>query len=625
MLVLAPGAIAATENGDAGDLRATAQDLGDDAPTVIWGTFTSGADVDVYRLCLTDGTSFSASTVGATTLDTQMFLFDSGGLGVYANDDASGSRGSLLPAGHRFSPDTGGEYFLAIGSYNRDPQSVRGEIFQDSYNRFVYPDGVIPATGFGAGEPLIGWDGRAPGGPGAYRIGLTGTRACVPPDTTAPAVDLRSPADGAVVPRGAAVEVDFSCSDEGGSGIASCAGSVPDGSLLDTSTLGAVAVTVTARDAAGNETVVTNTATVVDETAPSISIGSPADGAVFVMGEEVVADYACADEPGGSGLAKCEGTVPDGAAVDTSRLGRRGFTVEATDAAGNASSQTVHYTVVDRTGPAIDIVTPADGAVYGLGQQVPADYSCSDDAGGSGVAHCYGTVPDGAPVDTSSAGSKSFTVNAVDAAGNPSSRTVAYTVADTAGPSIEVAAPVDGAGYSVGQAVHADYSCSDEAGGSGVASCVGTVPDGEQIDTSRAGAHTFVVNATDAAGNTSSRTVTYRVGYSFSGFFWPVQDPPKLNRWKAGLPVPIRFSLDGFRGSRPEAEGYPRSVRCGGGGAELAPATPWRRSAFDYDRRRDQYWMLWKTERKWAGSCREFVLMLDDGSVHTAKFQFSKR
>jgi hypothetical protein len=35
--------------------------------------------------------------------------------------------------------------------------------------------------------------------------------------------------------------------------------------------------------------------------------------------------------------------------------------------------------------------------------------------------------------------------------------------------------------------------------------------------------------------------------------------------------------------------------------------------------------MLWKTQRKWAGGCREFTLKLDDGSVHTAEFQFLKR
>jgi hypothetical protein len=35
--------------------------------------------------------------------------------------------------------------------------------------------------------------------------------------------------------------------------------------------------------------------------------------------------------------------------------------------------------------------------------------------------------------------------------------------------------------------------------------------------------------------------------------------------------------------------------------------------------------MVWKTERKWMGTCREFVLKLDDGSVHVAQFQFTKK
>ena len=59
----------------------------------ICGSFTDASDADVYRICLSDGDSFSASTVGATTpttLDTQLFLFDSQGYGVYANDDARG-------------------------------------------------------------------------------------------------------------------------------------------------------------------------------------------------------------------------------------------------------------------------------------------------------------------------------------------------------------------------------------------------------------------------------------------------------------------------------------------------------------------------------------------------------
>ena len=61
-LALAPGAFAANEVGDAGDLRVTANDMGDSAVTQIDGAFTDAMDADVYRICLTDGASFSAST-----------------------------------------------------------------------------------------------------------------------------------------------------------------------------------------------------------------------------------------------------------------------------------------------------------------------------------------------------------------------------------------------------------------------------------------------------------------------------------------------------------------------------------------------------------------------------------
>ena len=542
-LAVAPGAFAASEQGDAGDLRATAQDLGDGAPTRIWGSFTDAEDADVYRVCLANGASFSASTVGTTTLDTQMFLFDRDGFGVYANDDWDEARGSRLPANHRFSPTQGGEYFLAISSFNRDPQSVQGEIFQDSFNPFAYPDEVLDANGFGAAEPLSGWDGRAPGGPGLYLISLTGTSVCVPPDETPPVVDLRSPVDGAEVRRGAEVVVDFSCSDEGGSGLASCEGTTADGALLDTSELGEVSVTVTARDGEDNETVVTHTVTVMDETAPQITLSSPAEGAVYAQGEQVAASYSCTDEPGGSGLATCSGTVADGAPVDTATVGQKTFTVQASDAAGNTASKMVSYTVGDVVAPAIALSSPVDDATYKLGQTVLAAYGCEDQAGGSGVATCEGTVASGSP-----------------------------------------------------------------------------------IDTSRLGVHSFVVNAVDGAGNATSKAVTYTVGWDFHGFLWPVQNPPKVNRWKAGLPVPIRFSLDGFQGAHPEAPGFPRSVRCGsdGEGVQVARGSK-RRPVFHYERRGDRYVMLWKTERRWAGTCREFVLKLDDGSVHTARFEFVKR
>jgi hypothetical protein len=80
---------------------------------------------------------------------------------------------------------------------------------------------------------------------------------------------------------------------------------------------------------------------------------------------------------------------------------------------------------------------------------------------------------------------------------------------DTTPPAISIAAPVQDATYAQGQTVDAAYTCSDD--GVGVASCSGTVPAGQPIDTSTPGTHTFTVTATDNTDNQSTQTVTYNV------------------------------------------------------------------------------------------------------------------
>ena len=72
------------------------------------------------------------------------------------------------------------------------------------------------------------------------------------------------------------------------------------------------------------------------------------------------------------------------------------------------------------------LTTPASGAVYPLKESVAAAYACAD--GGSGALSCAGTVANGAPIDTSSTGTRTFVVNTADAVGNSSTATVTYTV-----------------------------------------------------------------------------------------------------------------------------------------------------------------------------------------------------
>ena len=55
-----------------------------------------------------------------------------------------------------------------------------------------------------------------------------------------------------------------------------------------------------------------------------------------------------------------------------------------------------------------------------------------------------------------------------------------------------------------------------------------------------------------------------------------------------------------------------------------APArSVWRRG-LRYRPSRDRYVYWWKTKHRWAGTCRQFLLKLDDGSLHRAEFRFTR-
>jgi hypothetical protein len=102
---------------------------------------------------------------------------------------------------------------------------------------------------------------------------------------------------------------------------------------------------------------------------------------------------------------------------------------EARDGSGNvgiAANKAVNYTAItDTANPSIVIDSPLAGGVFTLGQQVRARYACSD---AGGVASCTGPVAVDNFIDTSSVGTKTFTVNATDLNGNTATKSVTYAV-----------------------------------------------------------------------------------------------------------------------------------------------------------------------------------------------------
>jgi hypothetical protein len=236
--------------------------------------------------------------------------------------------------------------------------------------------------------------------------------------------------------------------------------------------------------------------------APSATISAPAPGAGYTQGQSLTAAYTCA---AATGTPSCVGTLPVGAAIDTSVLGTHQFSVTATDSKPFTTVTTSTYTIVPP--PSIAIAGPASQAVYTQGQVLPASFTCSTSAPVTIVSCAAPTAP-GAPIDTQTTGPHTFTVSATDSNGISTSRSVTYTVVPRL--FATVTSPADGTSYVRGASVHAAYACTVAAPVK-VTSCSGSVANGASVHTSTLGRHTFTLSASDSAGTTVTTIVTYTV------------------------------------------------------------------------------------------------------------------
>jgi Ca2+-binding RTX toxin-like protein len=83
-----------------------------------------------------------------------------------------------------------------------------------------------------------------------------------------------------------------------------------------------------------------------DTTPPTITFQSPVDRQPVVMGSQLVLNWTCEDEPGGSGVADCSGSEPYGTQANTRFAGAHTLTVGARDAAGNVAERTITWYAV---------------------------------------------------------------------------------------------------------------------------------------------------------------------------------------------------------------------------------------------------------------------------------------
>ncbi|NTX59359.1 OmpA family protein [Myxococcus sp. CA051A] len=291
-------------------------------------------------------------------------------------------------------------------------------------------------------------------------------------------------------------------------------------------------ISVVSQDATRTSTATTSTFTV--DTATSVSVTTPAEGAVLTNG---VVTYSGTAEPGASVAVVVDGTtvgtvtaaangtwsVPVAAALAD---GAHSVTATATDALNHTATDTNTFTV--DTGTFVSVTTPAEGAVLTNGV---VTYSGTGEPGATVVVRVDGatvgtvTVPANGiwsvPVATPLAdGPHSVTATATDALNHTATDTNAFTVDATT--NVSITTPAEGAVLDDGAVT---YSGTAEPGAT-----VTVVVDGNTVGTTTAaangtwsvpgnsslgdGPHSVTATAEDASGNTATDTNTFTVDAS---------------------------------------------------------------------------------------------------------------
>jgi fibronectin type 3 domain-containing protein len=369
-------------------------------------------------------------------------------------------------------------------------------------------------------------------------------------DVTAPTVPAGLIASAS--PTGAKPALAYSAAtDPGGSGVSSyrlyrdgTAVATAAGTTVTDAALavdGSYSYTVTALDAAGNESAASTAVPVVyDKTAPPVATGLAA--AATPTSAKPALTWTSGGADALSGFARYDvyrGVVLAGSSVTPaftdsalSTSGTYSYTVKAVDNAGNTSNASTARTVV------YDVIAPpvpgAFSAPAATKVKPTLTFTAATDTGGAGTDH-YNVYRDGTLLgtalttsytETSSSypdGAYSYTVSAVDKAGNESPETTPKVVVyDTTAP-VTPATPTTSAPVTkVKPAI--SWTATTDPGGSGVASYT-VYRDGVQIaaaalgtsyqDTALTanGIYAYAIRANDAAGNASAITATVSVTY----------------------------------------------------------------------------------------------------------------
>jgi hypothetical protein len=312
------------------------------------------------------------------------------------------------------------------------------------------------------------------------------------------------------------------------------------------------------------------------------------------------------------------------------------YQVKASDGSlESAFSAASNAIKVDKSAPSqpnANFNKPAEDTVGGwYKDSVTVSYNGSTDpalldtSDGSGVASYTADQPFSSP-----SGTYNFSGKATDGAGNESAARTGQVKVDATNPVVTITGcpttdVIKGSSQSIA------VSASDAHSGLATDPSDATV----ELNTGTTGQKTASFKAVDRVGHEKTESCTYNVIFDFSGFFRPVDNPDVVNSAKAGSTIPVKFSLGGDQGLNifwtltPNVS-YPNSGKLtidqvtGDPIDALEEYSTATVSGLKYDATANQYIYNWKTDKNWAGTYRQLIIRLEDGTYHRANFYFTK-
>ena len=251
--------------------------------------------------------------------------------------------------------------------------------------------------------------------------------------------------------------------------------------------LGTTTITWTATDTAGNSASCQQTITVVDTTAPVITLNGPASLTVEC--------HTSFTDPGATASDNCGGSVPVTVTgtVNPDAPGVYMLTYTASDAAGNNATPVVRsVTVSDTTPPVVTLNGAADVTVE--------CHTSFSDPGATATDSCAGPLPvsTSGSVNVNAPGDYTLTYSATDPAGNTGTATRSVHVRDTTAPVIAL----NGANPMTVEC-HTTFT---DPGATATDACDTSVPVSVSgsVNSNVPGTYTLTYNASDDSGNNAT-------------------------------------------------------------------------------------------------------------------------